>query len=169
MCNTSSGRWKLIWTERSCRYYNIHTKTNPYYREWGINPCIGIVYLRRGQNRLKSIDQDQRSTIISKNAVKRVTLPRSQMKNTQKYILLISIHGLIRGQELELGRDADTGGQTKYVLELAQSLSKHPEIQRVDLMTRLLVDPQVSSDYSQPVEHLNQKANIIRISCGTNE
>lgn len=91
------------------------------------------------------------------------------MKNTQKYILLISIHGLIRGQELELGRDADTGGQTKYVLELAQSLSKHPEIQRVDLMTRLLVDPQVSSDYSQPVEHLNQKANIIRISCGTNE
>ena len=26
-------------------------------------------------------------------------------------ILLISIHGLIRGQDLELGRDADTGGQ----------------------------------------------------------
>ena len=31
-------------------------------------------------------------------------------------ILLISIHGLIRGQDLELGRDADTGGQTKYVV-----------------------------------------------------
>jgi len=27
-------------------------------------------------------------------------------------IALISIHGLIRGENLELGRDADTGGQT---------------------------------------------------------
>jgi len=32
------------------------------------------------------------------------------------YIALISVHGLIRGQNLELGRDADTGGQTKYVV-----------------------------------------------------
>ena len=48
------------------------------------------------------------------------------MAMTQKYVLLISVHGLIRGKELELGRDADTGGQTKYVLELAQSLSQHP-------------------------------------------
>ena len=30
-------------------------------------------------------------------------------------ILLIIIHGLIRARDLELGRDADTGGQTKYV------------------------------------------------------
>ena len=29
------------------------------------------------------------------------------------HILLLSIHGLIRGRELELGRDSDTGGQTK--------------------------------------------------------
>ncbi|MBR8826373.1 MAG: HAD-IIB family hydrolase [Gomphosphaeria aponina SAG 52.96 = DSM 107014] len=91
------------------------------------------------------------------------------MKTNLKYILLISIHGLIRGQELELGRDADTGGQTKYVLELAQALSKHPEIQQVDLMTKLLVDPQISPEYSQPIEPLNQKANIIRISCGKDE
>ena len=26
------------------------------------------------------------------------------------YILLLSIHGLIRGHDLELGRDPDTGG-----------------------------------------------------------
>jgi sucrose-phosphate synthase len=29
------------------------------------------------------------------------------------YIVLISLHGLIRGDDLELGRDADTGGQTR--------------------------------------------------------
>lgn len=34
------------------------------------------------------------------------------------YIILISVHGLVRGQALELGRDADTGGQIQYVLSL---------------------------------------------------
>ena len=29
------------------------------------------------------------------------------------YLLLISVHGLIRGHDLELGNDDDTGGQTK--------------------------------------------------------
>lgn len=27
------------------------------------------------------------------------------------YIILISMHGLIRGEKMELGKDADTGGQ----------------------------------------------------------
>ena len=40
------------------------------------------------------------------------------------YILLLSIHGLIRGHELELGRDADTGGQTLYVVDLARALAQ---------------------------------------------
>ena len=38
-------------------------------------------------------------------------------------IALISLHGLIRGENLELGRDEDTGGQTRYVLELARALA----------------------------------------------
>jgi sucrose-phosphate synthase len=46
-------------------------------------------------------------------------------------ILLISVHGLIRGHDLELGRDADTGGQTLYVAELARSLAELPEVARV--------------------------------------
>ena len=33
------------------------------------------------------------------------------------YIALISIHGLVRGDNWELGRDSDTGGQIKYVRE----------------------------------------------------
>ena len=80
------------------------------------------------------------------------------MDNNQKYVLFINIHGLIREKDLELGRDADTGGQTKYVLELTQALSKHPDIKRVDLMTRLLIDPQVSEDYSQTTKTINSKA-----------
>ena len=38
---------------------------------------------------------------------------------TNLKITLISLHGLIRAQGPELGRDADTGGQVLYVLELA--------------------------------------------------
>ena len=81
------------------------------------------------------------------------------------YIVLISLHGLIRGKELELGRDADTGGQTKYVVELARALGERPEIGRVDLLTRKVCDPQVSSDYSESVEMLSEKARIVRIEC----
>ena len=90
-------------------------------------------------------------------------------KNSKIYILLISIHGLIRGYDLELGKDADTGGQTKYVLELAQALSRHELIGKVDLVTRKIVDPGVDESYAVPLEPLNEKASIVRIECGPNE
>jgi sucrose-phosphate synthase len=84
----------------------------------------------------------------------------------QLNIILISIHGLIRGQDLELGRDADTGGQTKYVVELLSALAERPEVGQVDLLTRRIVDPSVSEDYAEPVEQLSNAARIIRIDCG---
>ncbi|NNG12920.1 MAG: HAD-IIB family hydrolase [Halobacteria archaeon] len=90
-------------------------------------------------------------------------MPDSQDK---LYILLISIHGLIRGQHMELGRDADTGGQTKYVVELARALGEHPDVGQVDLMTRRIQDSGVSSDYARLEERLSDKARIVRIECG---
>ncbi len=82
------------------------------------------------------------------------------------YILLLSIHGLIRGHDLELGRDADTGGQTKYVVDLARALGERDDVSRVDLVTRRVVDPAVSPDYAQGLEPLSEKAQIIRIEAG---
>jgi len=81
-------------------------------------------------------------------------------------LLFISIHGLIRGDNLELGRDADTGGQTKYVVELVRALGKRPEVARIYLLTRLIDDPQVSNDYAQAIELISDKVSIIRIPCG---
>ena len=87
--------------------------------------------------------------------------------NTKKlYIQLFSIHGLIRGKNPELGRDADTGGQVKYVLELAKALGEHQEVDQVDLVTRYIDDKSVSKDYSIPIEKLSDKARIVRIQCG---
>jgi len=81
------------------------------------------------------------------------------------YLLLISVHGLIRGHDLELGRDADTGGQTKYVVELARALGDLPDVEKVDLITRRIIDENVSNDYSQYSEPLSDNVNIIRIDC----
>lgn len=82
------------------------------------------------------------------------------------YILMISPHGLIRSHDLELGRDADTGGQTTYVVELARALARHAEVGQVDLLTRLIDDPAVSPDYTQPLEDLGNGARIVRLQCG---
>ncbi len=82
------------------------------------------------------------------------------------YFLLISIHGLIRGHDLELGRDADTGGQTLYVVELARALGERDDVKRVDLVTRRIVDSAVDEDYSQAVEQLTDKVRIVRIDAG---
>lgn len=81
-------------------------------------------------------------------------------------IALLNIHGLIRGHDLELGRDADTGGQTLYVLELAQALSEHEKVGEVLLITRQVIDEEVSPDYARPIEQLNDKLRIIRIEAG---
>ena len=82
------------------------------------------------------------------------------------YIQLFSLHGLIRSHDLEMGRDADTGGQVKYVLELARALAQREDVDQVDLVTRFIKDKAVSPDYSQVIEPLSEKARIVRIQCG---
>jgi sucrose-phosphate synthase len=81
-------------------------------------------------------------------------------------LCLISLHGLIRGEEPELGRDADTGGQVKYVLELARALAALPEVARVDLLTRQIIDPRVGPEYARLEEQLAPKARLARIAFG---
>ncbi|QDU54520.1 HAD-IIB family hydrolase [Aeoliella mucimassa] len=82
------------------------------------------------------------------------------------YLQLISIHGLIRGESVEMGRDADTGGQVRYVLELAKTLSKFPQVEQVDLFTRRIKDRRVSEDYAEEIEQLTPNCRIVRLPCG---
>ncbi|XP_059637446.1 sucrose-phosphate synthase 4 isoform X2 [Cornus florida] len=95
-------------------------------------------------------------------------------KSTHLYIILISLHGLVRGENMELGRDSDTGGQVKYVVELARALANMKGVYRVDLLTRQITSPEVDYSYSEPIEMLSCPpdgcgscgAYIIRIPCG---
>lgn len=81
-------------------------------------------------------------------------------------IHLFSVHGLIRGHDLELGRDADTGGQTTYVVELARALGRHEAVGDVVLFTRWINDERVSDDYARPEEPLGPNARLVRIKAG---
>ena len=82
------------------------------------------------------------------------------------YIQMISIHGLIRGENVEMGRDADTGGQIRYVLELAKTLSTFDEVEAVDLFTRRIRDKRFSPGYGEQIEQLSPKCRLVRLPCG---
>jgi sucrose-phosphate synthase len=82
------------------------------------------------------------------------------------HLLHLHLHGLFRGHDLELGRDADTGGQTTYVLELIRSLAARPEVERVEVVTRLIEDRRLAADYAQPEERLGDGAAIVRLPFG---
>lgn len=81
-------------------------------------------------------------------------------------ITLISLHGLIRARDPELGRDADTGGQVTYVLDLARELARQPNVREVELLTRQIIDPRLDEDYAKLEEPLADNARIIRIPFG---
>ena len=82
------------------------------------------------------------------------------------YIQMVSVHGLVRGENIEMGRDADTGGQVRYVIELARTLGQHEAVDQVDLFTRRIRDKRVSPTYSQEIERLGPKSRLIRLPCG---
>ena len=79
---------------------------------------------------------------------------------------MFSVHGLLRAENMQLGHDADTGGQIKYVVELCNALSQSEHVQRVELFTRLIHDKAVSEDYARPLDAINDKFSIVRIQCG---
>nr|GEV55390.1 probable sucrose-phosphate synthase 1 [Tanacetum cinerariifolium] len=103
------------------------------------------VSTKGGMKRINSID-------VLKNFA-------TQQKEKKLYIVLISLHGLIRGENMELGRDSDTGGQVKYVVELARALGAMPGVYRVDLLTRQVSAPGVDWSYGEPTEMLNPLNN----------
>ncbi len=70
------------------------------------------------------------------------------------YIQMFSIHGLVRAENMELGYDADTGGQIKYVVELCRTMSASDQVRKIDLFTRLIQDKSYSDDYGQPIEQV---------------
>ncbi|MEW8046459.1 MAG: glycosyltransferase, partial [Candidatus Thiodiazotropha sp.] len=57
-------------------------------------------------------------------------------------------------------------GQTKYVVDLARALAELDAVTQVDLVTRRVVDADVSDDYTETIEPLSPKARIVRVDAG---
>ncbi|XP_077231573.1 sucrose-phosphate synthase family protein [Tasmannia lanceolata] len=117
--------------------------------------------------------------LLRDNSIHRINSDLKIWSDTDKakrlYIVLISLHGLVRGENMELGRDSDTGGQVKYVVELAKALATTKGVYRVDLLTRQISSPDVDWSYGEPSEMLicpsdatgdSSGAYIIRLPCG---
>lgn len=81
------------------------------------------------------------------------------------YIQIYQLHGLIRAAALEVGSNEDTGGQVVYIRELADALALSPDVGRVEIVTRLIMDETYPS-YSLPFEVINDKVSIVRLPCG---
>jgi sucrose-phosphate synthase len=82
------------------------------------------------------------------------------------HVLSLSVHGLVRGADIELGRDADTGGQVSYVVDQARALAAHPLAAEVTLVTRLVEDHRVDDAYAVPEEPLADNARLVRLPFG---
>ncbi|MEM7434251.1 MAG: PfkB family carbohydrate kinase [Myxococcota bacterium] len=85
---------------------------------------------------------------------------------TGLHVLSLSVHGLVRATDIELGRDPDTGGQVSYVVDQARALAEHPSVERVDVVTRMVQDRRVDDVYAQPFEEISDGARIVRIPFG---
>ncbi len=81
-------------------------------------------------------------------------------------VLSLSIHGLVRSKDIELGRDPDTGGQVSYVVDQARALVRHGSVSRLELVTRLIEDRRIDDAYARPHESICEGADIIRIPFG---
>ncbi|XP_058181772.1 probable sucrose-phosphate synthase 1 isoform X1 [Rhododendron vialii] len=103
---------------------------------------------------LSAHGESHRSRLPRISSVETMEAWVSQQKGKKLYIVLVSLHGLIRGENMELGRDSDTGGQVKYVVELARALGSMPGVYRVDLLTRQVSAPDVDWSYGEPTEML---------------
>jgi sucrose-phosphate synthase len=92
--------------------------------------------------------------------------PKDMPPQRGLYLLHVSIHGRFRSVAPEIGVDADTGGQTKYVLELLRRLGKVRTVHRVELLTRKIADARLSPDYAESVEVVSERSRIVRLACG---
>lgn len=110
--------------------------------------------------------KESRSCGVTQNGIRMKLRAKNVPSQRGLYLLHVSVHGRFRSVAPEIGIDADTGGQTKYVLELLRRLGKVRDIHRVELLTRKICDVNLSADYAKDVEMVADRSRIVRLPCG---
>jgi len=82
------------------------------------------------------------------------------------FILSIVLGGCLKGPPIEFGLTEDTGGHITYALGAAQALAERDDVDRVEIVTRLIDDPRLGAAYAQPLEYLSDKLAVRRVDTG---
>lgn len=75
----------------------------------------------------------------------------------------IALGGCLKGPPIEFGLTEDTGGHITYALGAALALATRSDVDRVEIVTRLIEDVGVGPAYSVPFEPITEKLAIRRI------
>ena len=75
----------------------------------------------------------------------------------------IALGGCLKGPPIEFGLTEDTGGHITYALGAAQALAQRSDVDRVEIVTRLIEDRILGAAYAVPFEPITEKLAIRRI------
>lgn len=75
----------------------------------------------------------------------------------------IALGGCLKGPPIEFGLTEDTGGHITYALGAAQALAARSDVDRVEIVTRLIEDADLGAAYAVPFEPITDTLAIRRI------
>lgn len=78
----------------------------------------------------------------------------------------IALGGCLKGPPVEFGITEDTGGHITYALGAARALADLPQVDCVEIVTRLIDDPSLGAAYGVPLEPVSDRFAIRRIDSG---
>ncbi|PXA98605.1 hypothetical protein DMC47_07220 [Nostoc sp. 3335mG] len=81
-------------------------------------------------------------------------------------VMGLALGGCIKGPPVAFGLTEDTGGHITYALGAAMALAEREDVERVELVTRLIDAPDLGLPYSVPVEIVRPGFIIRRLDTG---
>ncbi|MET0269405.1 MAG: HAD-IIB family hydrolase [Sphingomonas sp.] len=82
------------------------------------------------------------------------------------FLMSIALGGCLKGPPVEFGITEDTGGHITYILGASFALAAREDVERVEIVTRLIDDPVLGPAYAIPHEQLSDKLAIVRMDTG---
>lgn len=82
-------------------------------------------------------------------------------------VMSLALGGCIKAPPVAFGLTEDTGGHITYALGAARALATREDVTAVEIVTRLIDDPDLGSAYAQPYEVVGPGLAIRRIDSGT--
>jgi sucrose-phosphate synthase len=79
------------------------------------------------------------------------------------FILHLALQGCLRAREVEYGVTADTGGHIRYLLDLVGASSRHPAIDRMEIVTRGFRGGSLGDSYWRAIEPVDATTRIVRL------